>query len=119
MKKRFLSLVLLLVITMLIGCQNEGKTVVLKIDDTTGENIYEKTYNILDKKQLSNNTNLFNIYENVKIEYDKYNTIAKQFINQYKISGKANLEVNLHVEVLGEHENFAKNINIWQIVVLL
>ena len=83
----------------------------LKIDDTTGENIYEKTYNILDKKQLSNITNMFSIYENVKIDYDKYNTIAKQFISQYKISGKANLEVNLHVEVLGEHENFAKNIN--------
>lgn len=83
----------------------------LKIDDTTGENIYEKTYNILDKKQLSNTTNLFNIYENVKIDYDKYNTIAKQFISQYKISGKANLEVNLHVEVLGQHESFAKNIN--------
>lgn len=33
MKKRVLSLVLLCVITMLIGCQNEGKKVVLKIDD--------------------------------------------------------------------------------------
>lgn len=83
----------------------------LKIDDTTGENIYEKTYSILDKKQLSNTTNMFSIYENVKIDYDKYNTIAKQFINQYKINGKANLEVNLHVEVLGQHESFAKNIN--------
>ena len=83
----------------------------LKIDDPSGENIYEKTYMILDKKQLSNITNLFNIYENVKIDYDKYNTIAEQFISQYKINGKASLVVSLHVDVLGEHENFVQNIN--------
>lgn len=83
----------------------------LEINDSSGENIYEKKYIILDKKQLSNTTNLFNIYENVKIDYDKYNTIAKQFVNQYKINGKANLEVSLHVDVIGEHEDFVNNIN--------
>lgn len=83
----------------------------LKIDYVSGENIYEKTYILLDKKMLSNTTNMFNIQENVDIDYDKYNTIAKQFINQYKINGKASLEVSLRVDVLGEHENFIENIN--------
>lgn len=82
----------------------------LKIDDVSGENIYEKKYNILDKKQASSTTNSFNINENVKIDYDKYNVFAKQFVRQYGINAKASLEVSLFVDVVGKHEDFTKNI---------
>jgi len=82
----------------------------LKIDDPSGENIYEKTYNILERKQASSTTDKFNIRENVKIDYDKYNNFAKQFVKQYGINAKANLEVSLFVDVVGTHESFTKNI---------
>lgn len=84
---------------------------VLKINDTTGDNILEKKYAILDKKEVTGVSSSFGISENVKIDYDKYNNIAKQFVNQYNINGKAVLEVSLHVDILGEHENFSNSIS--------
>lgn len=82
----------------------------LEINDTSGKNIYEKKFNLLDEKRVQSTTNIFNIAENVKIDYNKYNTLAKQFIKQYSINAKAKLTVSLYVDVVGNHENFEKNI---------
>ncbi len=82
------------------------------INNTDGRNIYEKDETLVDKKQftdLSNNT--FKVSERLKISYDKYNDLAKQFISDYNLNAEATLVVSLYVDVAGKHAEFDKKIS--------
>lgn len=82
------------------------------IDSLEGKNVYESNDILLDKKKLSaNSSNHFNINENIKIDYDKYNSEAKRVLNNYNLSVNANLVVSLNVEVIGKYAEFDKNVN--------
>ena len=83
----------------------------VNVKNRNGKNIFKKDEVLFDssKKDVSDE-NLFNIKENVKISYDKYNSLAQNFINKYKLSGvEAILDVKLLVNVGGKSFVYEKN----------
>lgn len=85
---------------------------VVRVDGTDGKNLWKKTENVLKRKTLNDmSSTMFKINENVKIEYDKYNTEATDFMTKYKVTGDAYVEVNLYVDVVGKHSSFDKKIS--------
>lgn len=84
----------------------------LLVDTATGKNIYKKEDMILEKQSFSKENNTkFDISENVKIDYDRYNNIASNFINQYDINANSKVVVALYVDVDGKHSDFDKSIS--------
>lgn len=82
----------------------------LEVDDTEGESLYQKQYSLLGRKSSKINGTNFNVDESVSINYDKYNTIAQNFIKEYGVSATAKLVVKLHVNIIGEHSEFSKKL---------
>ena len=84
----------------------------LLVDTSTGKNIYKKEDTILERQSFNKTNNTkFEIAENVKIDYSKYNTMASNFINQYDISANSKVVVSLYVDIDGKHSNFNKSIH--------
>lgn len=84
----------------------------LQINDVNGAKIYESTEQLVPSKKftkLSNNT--FTIKENLRIDYDKHNTTAKTFLDEYGISANAKLVINLNIDLQGKHSKFDKVIS--------
>lgn len=79
------------------------------VDNADGKNLFSKTENLLDRKsftELSNDEIV--LTENVKVNYDKYNDLAKNFIDTYGLTADAKLVVSLYVDVSGKHAEFEK-----------
>lgn len=76
----------------------------VNVKNKNGKYIYKKDDVLFDSKKQDVSVNkLFGIKENVKINYDKYNNLAKEFIDNYKLSGvDAVLDVKLLVNVGGK-----------------
>ena len=84
----------------------------MSIASQDGKSIYDKTDYLLNKKKVSVNSNSsFNVNESVKIDYQKYNKLAKEFIERYNITSNATLTVSLQVNVNGSRNEFDKQIN--------
>ena len=83
----------------------------VNVKNRNGKNIFKKDDVLFDSEKINvSEDNLFNITENVKISYDKYNSLAQQFIERYKLSGvEAVLDVKLLVNVGGESFVYDKN----------
>ena len=84
----------------------------LVVNDVNGTKIYETKDTLVSNKKftdLSNNT--FKVDENIKIDYAKYNKIAKNFINEYGITAESRLLINLYVDLQGKHGDFDKKIS--------
>lgn len=84
-------------------------TIIVK--DTDGKSIYEKKYTLVENKTKEEYGNIFSINENLKINYDKYNLVAKKFLSQYNVSKDVEFVVKLHVNVIGTHEDFNNNLS--------
>ncbi|NLC47838.1 MAG: DUF5305 domain-containing protein [Tenericutes bacterium] len=73
--------------------------------------IYEKTEKLLtpiiikDKKN-----NEFNIKENIKIDYGKYNSLVRSFKTDYNIIADSNITLTLFVNIDGKYEEFEDKI---------
>ena len=71
-------------------------------------NYEEKLVNDINKS--SNGKNTVNITQNINIDYNKYNALAKKFITTYDLTDvDANLVVSLNVNVNGSCEDLEKN----------
>lgn len=91
----------------------------VKIDNAEGKNIFTEDEMIVEKTKVTNLTDdSFSITENVKLNYDKYNKLASNFIEQYNISAISSLVVSLHVDVIGKHADFDKTISDKAVVTL-
>lgn len=85
---------------------------IVKVDGSDGKNLWKKSENVLKKKTSNDmSSSIFKINESVKVDYDKYNQEAVDFISKYKVTGDAYLEVNLYVDVVGKHSSFDKKIS--------
>ena len=87
-------------------------TAAVNISNNDGKSIYNKEEKLVERQKftdLSNKT--FRVSENVKIDYDKYNKLAKSFIDTYSLSADANLVVKLYVDLNGKHAEFDKKIS--------
>ena len=71
----------------------------LKITDENGENTYlEKDYTLLNDKTINMaDNNHVDITENIKIDYNYYNSIASGFKQTYGLNSKSNFIVSLKV----------------------
>ena len=83
----------------------------LNVTNTDGKVIYEKKDYLLSTKKVSSENNSLSVKENVKINYGKYNTLAKEFIETYGLTANANLVVSLNVDVKGTKSEFDRTIS--------
>lgn len=82
------------------------------INNSEGKNIYEKVETITDRTNVDNlNGDTFNVKENVKISYDRYNNLAQNFIDEYNITADSKLVVSLYVDISGKHADFDRSFN--------
>ena len=78
-----------------------------------GDNvIFSKKDKIInDKSQSLKDNDNFNINQNVKINYDKYNDVVKNFKSTYALSAKSELVLTLYVNIIDEEGNNLKSLN--------
>ena len=83
----------------------------VNVKNKNGKNIFKRDDVLFESsKQDVSERNIFNISENVKVSYDKYNDLAKEFIDSYKLSGvDAVLDIKLLVNVGGESFEYDKD----------
>ena len=84
----------------------------LQINDVNGAKIYESIEQLVPSRKftkLSNNT--FSVNENIRIDYEKNNNIAKTFLDEYGISANAKLVISLFIDLQGKHAQFDKVIS--------
>lgn len=75
-------------------------------------NIYSKTEKLTEPNTvIKESSNNFNIYENVKIDYNKYNDLVKSFKNTYLLNADSNLVLTMLVDIEDEKENKIKKDN--------
>ncbi len=82
----------------------------LNVTNNDGKIIYDKKEYLLSTKKNSANDNSLSVKENVKVDYTKYNQMAKDFIDTYGLTANANLVVSLIVDVKGTNSKFDKSI---------
>lgn len=83
----------------------------LNVSNTDGKTIYDKKEYLQSAKKVTAENNSLSVNENVKIDYDKYNKMAKSFIDEYGLTANANLVVSLMVDVRGKNSHFDKTIS--------
>lgn len=89
----------------------------LDINDSSGTNIYSNEDKITNKKTVDDfDGDTFKIHENAVVDYVKYNQLANEFIDKYKLSSNAKLTVSLVVDVNGKHVDFEKGISNKEVV---
>lgn len=78
-------------------------------ESTKDENkeLWTKKYTLLENKpKEANNTTTFNIKENLKIDYSKYNEIVNQFKKEFKLAIDAYLKIRLNINYSGKIEGY-------------
>jgi len=80
-------------------------------DKDTGDHIFDPTEVILpDKKGVVTSTHGFNIKESVFIDFNKYNSLAHNFVQVYGLNNATSmLVVSMNVEVLSRCDEFENN----------
>lgn len=75
-----------------------------KVDTNNSKKVWEKKYTLTDSKKLKIiDEKEFRIKENVKIDFQKYNSIINNFKKDYMLSVTSNLKVAMYVEVDGKY----------------
>ncbi|MCI8460237.1 MAG: DUF5305 domain-containing protein [Bacilli bacterium] len=83
----------------------------VQVNNAEGKNIFNQEETILNKTSFNDvKNNTFSISENVKIDYDKYNRLASNFISKYDIQANSKVVVSLYVDVVGKHAEFDKEL---------
>lgn len=83
----------------------------LNVTNTDGKVIYDKKEYLQSSKKVTAENKSLSIKENVKVNYDKYNKMAKDFIDEYGLTANASLVVSLMVDVRGKNSRFDKAIS--------
>ncbi len=84
----------------------------VEVNNSDGKNFFEETDMLVDKKKFSDlSNNMFKVNEKITVDYNKYNEIARQFINTYGLTADSKLVVGLYVDVVGKHANFEKKLS--------
>lgn len=84
----------------------------LLIGENDNKKIYESEDILLDKREIKQvEKGTFSIDENIKIDYNKYNSLASTFLKKYGLSTGAKLIVSMYVDINGTYENFEKKLN--------
>ena len=78
--------------------QDKTKVIYSKSDKLTEPVIYTKE-----------SSNGFNISQNIKVNYDKYNDLVKSFKSSYAISANSNLTLSLCVQIQDEKGNMIRS----------
>ena len=78
--------------------QDKTKVIYSKSDKLTEPVIYTKE-----------SSNGFNINQNIKVDYDKYNDLVKSFKSSYAISANSNLTLSLCVQIQDEKGNMIRS----------
>lgn len=71
--------------------------------------LWTKKYTLLENKpKESNDTTTFNIKENLKIDYSKYNEIVNEFKKEFKLAIDAYLKIRLNINYSGKLDDYEK-----------
>ena len=85
-------------------------SVVLIKDKSNGKILYAPVYNEVGETTNTAKSSAINIREVVKIDYDKYNAIAENFIKAYRLkSVDASVVLKMTVNVVGVSSDFETN----------
>ncbi len=81
------------------------------VDNNSNAAIYAPVYVLKDKQTFSKGSDApLSIAESVTIDYDKYNQLATNFINIYKLDRTTStLTVRLHINIIGSCSDFKNN----------
>lgn len=90
----------------------------LSIANSNGKEIFTKDEKLIDDTEIAQSNNIFKINQNVKIDYQSYNKLAKEFIDEYGITSEATLNVSLIVNVTGTVNGYDKNISENKVITL-
>ena len=90
----------------------------VEVNDSQGTNIYEKEEMLSSKKTLNADGDNFKIHEDIDIDYDKFNGLAKDFIDKYKLTANSKLTVSLIVDVTGKHDDYDKQLSNKEVISL-
>ena len=84
---------------------------VLEIKDrNSGMVIYNPVYELVPETSATSGDRDLSIEDNVYIDYNMYNDIAKNFLEVYELNNTTNtLRVSMYVDVVGESETFAND----------
>ena len=91
-------------------------------DTTTGRDIFSPVYALLPERTVrAEKGNGLAVYENVFIDYNKYNDLANEFIDAYDLTHVSSaLTVTMQVEMLGQSEAFEENAaGVYQVSLLI
>lgn len=81
------------------------------VNNQQGKNIFKKEETLVEKKNFQDaDDNKFEINEEVRIDYVKYNQLATEFVNKYEISADSKVVVSLYIDVVGKHAEFDKKL---------
>ena len=79
--------------------------------DNGNSELWTKKYVLLDKKEKEiSDTTSFNIKENLKIDYSKYNEIVNNFKKEFRLAIDAYLKIRLNIEYSGKIEGYKDEI---------
>lgn len=77
--------------------------------------LYDKKEILLEQQVIKkSDLKKINIFENIKIDYDKYNDLVTSFKSRYILSVDSRLLITLHVDVVGKNKNISDIINDYQ-----
>lgn len=74
------------------------------VDNKTSNPLYQKSEELVEQKEYKANTDTkLKIKESLKIDYNKYNDMIKDFISMYDLSeNKATIAINLYVDLVDD-----------------
>lgn len=80
------------------------------LDNVSKAAIFNPTYEILPQQSWISSGQTLSIQELVEIDYNKYNDLAKTFLDTYQLTGTtSSLTVRMYVDVVGMSESFASD----------
>lgn len=82
-------------------------------ESSDGKPLYAKTTNLIKEvDRLGHSKDIVHILENLKIDYNNYNDLAKRFVNVYGLDNViSTLTINMYVNVVGNCEEFKNESN--------
>ena len=74
------------------------------VDSKTSNPLFQRTDELIELKELKGNTDTkVKINENLRIDYNKYNDMTKDFMNQYDVGESlATVAINLYVDLVDD-----------------
>lgn len=89
----------------------------VEVNDSQGETLFKKEDILVKKKTLEEaESDTFKVSEKASVDYAKYNKIASEFVDKYKLTANSKLTVSLIVDIEGKHTNFDNKLNDKEVV---